>query len=57
MPFELEFCYGVYNQCELFICLDLMIKNKEVPIEGYFMWWTGTKLMCARYQIINLLMI
>jgi hypothetical protein len=28
-----EFCYGVYNQCESFIYLDLMVKNKEIPIE------------------------
>jgi hypothetical protein len=28
-----EFCYGVYNQCELFIWLDLMVKNREIPIE------------------------
>jgi hypothetical protein len=27
-----EFCYMVYNQCELFICLDLIIKNREVHI-------------------------
>jgi hypothetical protein len=33
-----EFCYGVYNQCESFICLDLMVKNREVPIERYFKW-------------------
>jgi hypothetical protein len=32
----LEFCYGVYNQHESFIYLDLMIKNREVPIERYF---------------------
>jgi hypothetical protein len=31
-----EFCYGVYNQCESFICLDLIVKNREVPIERYF---------------------
>jgi hypothetical protein len=29
---------GVYNQCELFICLDLMVKNKEIHIERYFKW-------------------
>jgi hypothetical protein len=27
------FWYGVYNQCELFICVDLMIKNREIPIK------------------------
>jgi hypothetical protein len=31
-----NFCYGVYNQCELFIYLDLIVKNREVPIERYF---------------------
>jgi hypothetical protein len=25
-----EFCYNVCNQHELFICPDIMIKNKEV---------------------------
>jgi hypothetical protein len=34
--FYVEFCYGVYNQYELFIYLDLMVKNMEVPIERYF---------------------
>jgi hypothetical protein len=29
----IEFCYSVYNQYDSFICLDLMVKNKEVPIE------------------------
>jgi hypothetical protein len=33
---EREFCYGVYNQCESFICLDLMVKKREIPIERYF---------------------
>jgi hypothetical protein len=32
----LEFCYIVYNQCELFIYLDIMVKNKEMSIESYF---------------------
>jgi hypothetical protein len=27
-----EFCHGVYNQYESFICLDLMIKTREVSI-------------------------
>jgi hypothetical protein len=31
-----EFCYGVYNQYESFICLGLMVKNREVTIEMYF---------------------
>jgi hypothetical protein len=35
-PNKEEFCYGVYNQYESFICLDLMIKNRDVPIERYF---------------------
>jgi hypothetical protein len=33
-----EFSYGVYNQCELFICLDLMVKNRDIFIERYFKW-------------------
>jgi hypothetical protein len=33
-----KFCYDVYNQCESFICLDLMFKNIEIPIEMYFKW-------------------
>jgi hypothetical protein len=40
-----EFCYGMYNQCESFIYLDLMVKNREVPIERYFKWWISTKLV------------
>jgi hypothetical protein len=35
---SLEFCYAVYNQLESFICLDLMVKNSEVPMERYFKW-------------------
>jgi hypothetical protein len=31
-----KFCYGVYNQRELFICPNLMVKNREVPIDRYF---------------------
>jgi hypothetical protein len=46
----IEFCYGVYNQCESFICLDLMIKNRKILIERYFNWWTSTKLVCDGYQ-------
>jgi hypothetical protein len=46
----IEFCYGVYNQCESFIYLDLMVKNMKVPIKRYFKWWTSTKLVWARYQ-------
>jgi hypothetical protein len=40
-----EFYYGVYNQCESFICLDLMVKNREISIERYFKWWIRTKLV------------
>jgi hypothetical protein len=40
-----EFCYGVYNQRESFIYLDLMIKNRELLIESYFNWLTSTKLV------------
>jgi hypothetical protein len=36
LAFFLEFCYGVYNQRESFICLDLMVKNRKMPIEKYF---------------------
>jgi hypothetical protein len=25
-----QFCYGVYNQCESFIYLDLIVKNREI---------------------------
>jgi hypothetical protein len=39
-----EFCYSVYNQCESFICLDLIVKNRELLIERYFKW-TSTKLV------------
>jgi hypothetical protein len=45
-----EFCYDVYNQCESFICLDLMVKNSDVPIERYFKWLTSIKLVWVRYQ-------
>jgi hypothetical protein len=47
---NIEFCYGVSNQYESFIYLDLMIKNREIPIERYFKWWTSTKLVWIRYQ-------
>jgi hypothetical protein len=41
-----EFCYRVYNQLELLIYLDLMIKNKEIRIylKRYFKC-TSTKLV------------
>jgi hypothetical protein len=45
-----EFCYGVYNQCDSFIYLDLMVKNRKIPIEKYFKWWSSTKLVWTRYQ-------
>jgi hypothetical protein len=45
----IESCYSVYNQRELFICLDLIFKNSEVSIERYFKRWTSTKLVWARY--------
>jgi hypothetical protein len=47
--FYFEFCYDVYNQYEPFIYLDLMVKNRKVPIEMYFKWWTSTKLVWTRY--------
>jgi hypothetical protein len=31
-----KFCYGVTNQCETFIYLNIMIKNREVYTEMYF---------------------
>jgi hypothetical protein len=31
-----EFCYGVTNQRESFIYLNLMIKNRKVFIERHF---------------------
>jgi hypothetical protein len=40
-----EFCYGVTNQRESFIYLNLMIKNREVPIKRSFKWWISIKLM------------
>jgi hypothetical protein len=33
-----EFWYSVINQYETFICVNLMVKNMEVPIERYFKW-------------------
>jgi hypothetical protein len=45
-----EFCYGVSNQYELFICVDLMVKNREVALKSYFKWWTSTKLVWVMYQ-------
>jgi hypothetical protein len=32
----LEFYYSMYNQHESFIYLDLIIKNRKIPIERYF---------------------
>jgi hypothetical protein len=40
----------VYNQCESFICLDLIVKNMKISIERYFKWWTSIKLVWVRYQ-------
>jgi hypothetical protein len=51
-----EFCYGMYNQCESFIWLDLMIKNRKISIKRYFKWWNSIKL-CGCIKIINLLII
>jgi hypothetical protein len=48
--FENRVLLGVYNQCESFIYLDLIIKNKKVPIERYFKRWTSIKLVWIRYQ-------
>jgi hypothetical protein len=36
---------GVYSQCKSLIYLDLIVKNKEVPIERYFKWWISIKLV------------
>jgi hypothetical protein len=38
----------MYNQRELFIYLDLMIKNIKISIERYFKWWTSIKLVWIR---------
>jgi hypothetical protein len=35
---KIEFCYSVYNQRESFIYLDLMVKNREIPIKRSFKW-------------------
>jgi hypothetical protein len=32
-------------QRESFICLDLMIKNRKVPIKRYFKWCISIKLV------------
>jgi hypothetical protein len=48
--FPVEFCYGVYNRCESSICLDLIVKNRDVPIKRYFKWCTRIKLVWVRYQ-------
>jgi hypothetical protein len=40
-----EFCYGVYNQYESFIYLDLIVKNRKIAIKRYFKWWTSIKLV------------
>jgi hypothetical protein len=48
-PLKYEFCYGVYNQYESFICLDLIVKNREVLIKRYFKWWISIKLVWIRY--------
>jgi hypothetical protein len=34
----------MYNQRESFICLDLIVKNRNVAIERYFKWQSNTKL-------------
>jgi hypothetical protein len=28
----------VFNQYDSFICLDLMVKNREISLEMYFKW-------------------
>jgi hypothetical protein len=33
---KLEFCYNVHNQDESFICFDLIVKSREIPIKMYF---------------------
>jgi hypothetical protein len=38
----------MYNQRELFIYLDLMIKNIKISIGRYFKWWTSIKLVWIR---------
>jgi hypothetical protein len=55
--FFVDFCYSVYNQCESFIYLDLIVKNSEIIIERYFKWWISIKLVVSCTKIINLLII
>jgi hypothetical protein len=38
--------YSVWNQCDMFICLDLMVNNRDI----YFNQWISTKLVSTRYQ-------
>jgi hypothetical protein len=45
----------MYNQYESFIYLDVIVKNREIPIEMYFKWWISTKLVWIDIKIINLL--
>jgi hypothetical protein len=40
-----EFYYSVTNQLKLFIYSVLIVKNREIPIEMYFKWWTSIKLV------------
>jgi hypothetical protein len=40
-----EFCYSVYNQLELFIYLDLMVKSREIFIVMHFKWRGSIKLV------------
>jgi hypothetical protein len=57
LHFFVDFCYSVYNQCESFIYLDLIVKNSEIIIERYFKWWISIKLVVSCTKIINLLII
>jgi hypothetical protein len=32
-----------------FIYLDLIVKNSNVSLEGYFKWWISIKLVWIKY--------
>jgi hypothetical protein len=35
---KFEFCYSMYYQREIFIYLDVMVKNIKIYIHMYFKW-------------------
>jgi hypothetical protein len=53
--FIVMLCYGVYN-CESFINLNLMVKNRKISIERYFLSGRSVPNYCGlSTKIINLL--